>query len=129
AFGELSDDLFGGVMPLLHAVLLAPFWSIGTLVSSGSFQRGLRNSGHFDIKRNMPQCAFHAEKPLYVTRPERQRNHVSDSFVGAARALMRKASRLLQICVVITNFPKARCARERHGCGGNRANSLPELRD
>jgi hypothetical protein len=37
AFGKLSDDLLGGVMTLLHAVLLAPFWSIGTLNSSGSF--------------------------------------------------------------------------------------------
>jgi hypothetical protein len=32
ALGEFSDHLFGGVVPLLHDVLLAPFWSIRTLV-------------------------------------------------------------------------------------------------
>jgi hypothetical protein len=42
-------------MPLLHAVLLAPFWSIGTLVRGGSFQRDQRNTinpieGHICIK-------------------------------------------------------------------------------
>ena len=30
-------------MPLLHAVLLAPFWSIGTLVRGGSFQGDQRS--------------------------------------------------------------------------------------
>jgi hypothetical protein len=44
AFGELADDLFWGVMPLLHAVLLAPFWSIGTLVRGGSFQGDQRTT-------------------------------------------------------------------------------------
>jgi hypothetical protein len=31
-------------MPLLHAVLLAPFWSIGTLVRGGSFQGDQRTT-------------------------------------------------------------------------------------
>ena len=35
AFGESSDHLFGGVVPLLHAVLMAPFWSIGTFSRIG----------------------------------------------------------------------------------------------
>ena len=35
-FGEFSDHLFGGVMPLVHAVLLAPFWSIRTRITCGS---------------------------------------------------------------------------------------------
>jgi hypothetical protein len=44
ALGELSDHLLRGVFPSLHgAVLLAPFWSIGTLINRGSFQGDLRN--------------------------------------------------------------------------------------
>jgi hypothetical protein len=36
AFGELSHRPFGSVMPLFHAVLLAPFWSIWTRTTRGS---------------------------------------------------------------------------------------------
>jgi hypothetical protein len=41
AFGELSDHLFGCMTPLLHAVLLPPFWSIGTRIASGSVRGDL----------------------------------------------------------------------------------------
>ena len=36
ALGEFPDHLLGRVMPLLHAVPLAPFWSIGTLIGTDS---------------------------------------------------------------------------------------------
>ena len=56
AFGELPDHLFGGVTSLLHAVRLAPFWSIRTLVRGGSFQRDARKgtslSAHGPLRIN-----------------------------------------------------------------------------
>ena len=39
AFGELSHRPFGSVMPLFHAVLLAPFWSIWTRTTSPDHSR------------------------------------------------------------------------------------------
>ena len=79
AFGELSDHLLRGVFPSLHgAVLLAPFWSIGTLVSSGSFQRGPHRYSSpsettqrdvitspmmkFDIRRFLPSMGLFANE-------------------------------------------------------------------
>src|SRR5664280_1679786 len=66
SFGELSDHLFGGVIPLFHAVLLAPFWSIRTRITSGSV--------HGDPATRSNQVDSQATpKPKVATQPNGER--------------------------------------------------------